>query len=106
LIFSSLALAVGLRSEKEPFWKRPLANPALLGALALTVALQIAAVYVPFLQKLLRTTALPPRDLLAAFTAGAVMLLAVEAWKWRLRRSSPGDQPPASSPRRRTPVTC
>ena len=88
LVFSSLALAVGVRSEKEPFWKRPFSNPALLGALALTVALHLAAVYVPFLQGILRTTALPARDLLAAFVAGAVVLLSVEVWKWVLRRSS------------------
>jgi len=88
LIFSSLALAVGVRAEKEPFWKRPLSNPALLGALVLTVALQLAAVYVPFLQRILRTTALPSRDLLAAFAAGAVVLVAVEVWKWMLRRPS------------------
>jgi P-type Ca2+ transporter type 2C len=88
LIFTSLALAVGVRSEKLPFWKRPLSNPALLGALALTVALQLAAVYVPFLQRILRTTALPARDLLVAFAAGAVVLLSVEVWKWVLRRTS------------------
>jgi len=88
LIFSSTALAVGVRSEKEPFWKRPLSNPALLGALALTVALQLAAVYVPFLQRILRTTSLPPRDLLVAFVAGVGVLLAVEAWKLALRLSS------------------
>ena len=87
LILSSTALAVGVRSETQPFWKRPLSNPALLGALALTVALQLAAVYVPFLQRVLRTTALPPRDLLAAFAAAAGVLLAVEVWKWVLRRS-------------------
>ena len=87
LIFSSLALAVGVRSETQPFWKRPLSNPALLGALVLTVALQLAAVYVPFLQRILGTTALPPPTCLA-FAAGASVLLAVEAWKWALRRSS------------------
>jgi Ca2+-transporting ATPase len=88
LIFSSLALAVGVRSEKQPFWKRPFSNPALLGALALTAALQLAAVYLPFLQRILRTTALPARDLLVAFAAGAVVLVAVEVWKWMLRRPS------------------
>jgi P-type Ca2+ transporter type 2C len=88
LIFSSLALAAGVRSERQPFWKRPLANPALLGALVLTTALQLAAVYVPFLQRILGTTAMPIHDLLAAFAAGASVLLAVEAWKWLLRRSS------------------
>jgi Ca2+-transporting ATPase len=88
LIFGSLALAVGVRSETQPFWKRPLSNPALLGALVLTVALQLAAVYVPFLQSVLRTTALPGRDLMVAFAAGSGVLLAVEVWKWGLRRSS------------------
>ena len=88
LILSSTALAVGVRSEKRPFWRVPLlSNPALLVALILTVALQLAAVYVPFLQRVLRTTALPLGDLLLAFAAAAVVLLAVEAWKWRLRRS-------------------
>ena len=88
LIFGSLALAVGVRSEKEPFWKRPLSNPPLLGALVLSVALQLAAVYVPFLQRVLGTTALPAGDLGLAFVASGVVLLAVEVWKWVLRRSS------------------
>jgi P-type Ca2+ transporter type 2C len=80
-------LAVGVRSEKQPFWRRPFANPALLGALVLTVALQLTAVYLPFLQRILRTTALPARDLLVAFAAAAVVLLSVEAWKWVFRPS-------------------
>jgi Ca2+-transporting ATPase len=57
-----------------------------MAALVLTVALQLAAVYVPFFQRVLRTTALPPSDLLLAFAAGASVLLAVEAWKWVVRR--------------------
>jgi P-type Ca2+ transporter type 2C len=89
LIFSSLALAVGVRSESEPFWKRPLANPSLVAALALTVALQLAAVYVPFLRRVLRTTALPIADLFVAFAAGALVLLSVEAWKWTRRTRPP-----------------
>ena len=59
LVFTSIALAIGVRSETQAFWKRPLSNPALLGTLALTLALQLAAIYVPFLQRVLRTTALP-----------------------------------------------
>lgn len=88
LIFASIALALGVRSETEPFWRRPLANPALLGALALTVGLQLVAVYVPFFQRVLHTTALPIADLLVAFGAGAAVLLAVELRKWALGRSS------------------
>ena len=90
LIFSSTALALGVRSETQPFWRRPLSNPALMAALVLTVALQLAAVYVPFLQRVLRTTALPPPDLLLAFAAGASVLLGVEAWKWVVRRPTAG----------------
>jgi P-type Ca2+ transporter type 2C len=85
-IFSSTALALGVRSDTQPFWRRPLSNPALMAALVLTVALQLAAVYVPLLQRVLRTTALPLLDLLIAFAAGASVLLAVEAWKWAVRR--------------------
>jgi Ca2+-transporting ATPase len=104
LVMTSIALAIGVRSETQPFWKRPLSNPSLLGALALTLALQLAAIYVPFLQRVLRTTALPARDVLVALAAGAVVLLAVETWKWALRRSSthggshPGFQPKGAQP--------
>jgi Ca2+-transporting ATPase len=88
LIFSQTALALGVRSEKRPCWNVPLlTNPALLVALALTVALQLAAVYVPLLQRVLHTTALPVADLFAACAAGAMVLVAVEAWKWGLRRA-------------------
>ncbi len=91
LILSSTALAIGVRSEKQPFWKVPLrANPALFGALIVTVALQMAAVYAPFLQEILRTTALPARDLLVAFAAAGFVLLSVEMWKWGLRRAQAG----------------
>ncbi len=87
LIFSSLTLAVGVRSETEGFWRRPFSNPALLGAVLLSFMLQLAAVYVPFLQSVLGTTTLPARDLLVAFVAAGVVLLAVELWKWGTAQS-------------------
>ena len=90
LIFGQTALAIGVRSETQPFWKRPLSNPALVGAVVLTGALQLAAVYVPFLQRVLRTTPMPAHDLLIAFAAGAGVLAAVELWKWRVRRGGAG----------------
>jgi Ca2+-transporting ATPase len=87
LIFASTALAIAIRSEQVPFWRRPFSNPALLGSLALTVLLQLAAVYVPFLRALLRTTPLPASLALVAVAAGALVLVSVESWKWGLRRS-------------------
>jgi Ca2+-transporting ATPase len=86
LIFSSIALALGVRHERLPFWRQPFSNPALLVAVAATIVLQLAAVYVPFLQRLLGTTAMPARDLLIAAAGGAMVLAAAETWKWVVRR--------------------
>jgi Ca2+-transporting ATPase len=86
LIFGQLALALGVRSERRALWSIGLlSNPALLGAVLLTVGLQLAVVSLPFFQAFLGTTPLPPRDLLVAFLAGASVLAAAEAWKWRWR---------------------
>ena len=79
---------MGYAQRRSRSGSGPSQNPALLGALALTVVLQLAAVYVPPFQRILLTTALPARDLLVAFAAGAVVLLSVEVWKWVLRRSA------------------
>lgn len=73
LIFSQLALALGVRSETRPLWKLGvLSNPSLVGALLLTVALQLAVVYLPFLQTILGTTSLPVLDLMVAFPGRSV----------------------------------
>jgi P-type Ca2+ transporter type 2C len=61
----------------------------MLGAILLTVILQLAVVYVPVLQAIFGTTAMPVVDLAVAVLAGLTMLLAVEAWKWALRRRTP-----------------
>jgi P-type Ca2+ transporter type 2C len=87
LIFSQLGLALGVRSETSALWTIGLlSNRAMLGAIGLTVGLQLAVVYLPVLQVIFNTTAMPLVDLLVAALAGLTMLLAVEAWKWALRR--------------------
>ena len=92
LIFSQLALALGVRSETSALWTIGLlSNRAMLGAVVLTVVLQLAVIYVPVLQAIFDTTAMPVRDLVVAALAGLTMLLAVEAWKWVLRRSRQAD---------------
>jgi Ca2+-transporting ATPase len=57
----------------------------MLGAVLLMSALQLAVVYIPFLQTVFGTTALAAGELLTAILAGATVLLAVELWKWSLR---------------------
>jgi P-type Ca2+ transporter type 2C len=88
LVFSQMALALGVRSESRALWTVGLqSNPAMLGAVLLTIVLQLAVVYVPVLQTIFGTTALPVSDLLIALGAALAVLLLVEVWKWRHRRS-------------------
>jgi hypothetical protein len=49
------------------------------------ITLMLAAVYVPFLQSLFGTVALPPLWLLAVLGIGALNILAIEAGKWLFR---------------------
>jgi P-type Ca2+ transporter type 2C len=88
LVLSQMALALGVRSESRALWTVGLrSNPAMLGAVLLTIALQLAVVYVPVLQAIFGTSALTATDLLTAAGAAAAVLVMVEAWKWGYRRS-------------------
>ena len=87
LVFCQMSLALGVRSEHQALWKLGLrSNPQMLGAVLLTIALQLAVVYIPFFQTIFRTTAMPPTDLLVAIGAALIVLLFVETWKWASRR--------------------
>jgi Ca2+-transporting ATPase len=91
LVFSQMAVALGVRSESRALLKIGLvSNPAMLGAVLLTVLLQLGVVYVPILQIIFGTTALPAGDLLVAVGAAVSVLLMVEVWKWGYRRSHAG----------------
>jgi Ca2+-transporting ATPase len=54
-------------------------------AFLMTVGLQVAVVYLPFMQRIFSTAPLGARDLLIAFGSGMAVLVVVEAWKWILR---------------------
>jgi P-type Ca2+ transporter type 2C len=87
LVFSQMALALGVRSESRALWTVGLqSNPAMLGAVLLTIVLQLAVVYVPVLQTIFGATALPVNDLLIALGAAVAVLVLVELWKWGNRR--------------------
>ncbi len=57
-------------------------NPFLLFAWSLTVSLQVAAVYVPFLQNMLHTVPLRLTDWLLIFEVAVPIFIAVELYKW------------------------
>ncbi len=87
LIFSQLILALEVRSERSSIFRvGVLTNPLMVMAFFSTIGLQLAIVYLPFLQRVFGTAPLGARDLLIAFGAGLPVLVVVEVWKWVLRR--------------------
>ncbi|HEY6751008.1 MAG TPA: cation-translocating P-type ATPase [Rubrobacteraceae bacterium] len=92
MVFTTLTLSqmghvLAIRSGRDSlFTTGPLSNKPLLGAVALTFVLQLAAVYVPFFQAFLETEALPAGDFALALVLSTVVFWGVEAEKWLSRR--------------------
>ncbi len=87
LTLSQMANVMAIRSERRSLFEIGLkSNLPLLGAAGLTVIFQFALIYVPFLQPVFKTVALPVPDLLLAFVVSSVIFWAVELEKWFLRR--------------------
>lgn len=90
MVFTTLTLAqmahvLAIRSEGDALWRLGLrTNRPLLAAVVLTCALQLATIYVPWLQPVFRTVPLSAVELGICLAAAVVVLLAVEAEKaWR-----------------------
>jgi Ca2+-transporting ATPase len=87
LAFSRIGLAQTMRSEQESVFKMSLlANKLLLGAVIITFSLQLAVVYLPFLQKVFQTTALSTMDLAISLAISTVVFWAMEIEKFFHRR--------------------
>jgi Ca2+-transporting ATPase len=87
LTLSQLFHALAVRSERTALFRLGLAsNLPLLGAVLLTVGLQLAVIYVPALNPIFRTEPLPPADLAACFGIASLVLVAVEIEKALVRR--------------------
>ena len=86
LTLSQLGNALALRSESHSLWQVGwLSNPFLLAAVILTLGLQLAVIYVPFLQQLFQTVPLSTADLLVCLLLSTVVFWGVEGEKWFLR---------------------
>ena len=96
LTLTQMAHVMAIRSESESLWRLGLlSNRPLLGAVALTLALQLATIYVPALQPIFRTEALEPGELGVCLAAAAIVWGAVElekAWRRRRRGSAAGQR--------------
>ncbi|HID50565.1 MAG TPA: cation-transporting P-type ATPase, partial [Anaerolineae bacterium] len=87
LTLSQMGHALAIRSGKDSlFTAGLLSNKPLLGAVLLTFVLQLMVVYVPFLQELFKTVALPPADLTISLLLSTVVFWGVEIEKWLQRR--------------------
>jgi Ca2+-transporting ATPase len=91
MIFTTLALAqiwqaLAIRSGQDSLFKAGLlSNKPLLGAAVLVFALQLAVIYVPFLQEFFQTVPLTTLDFGIALAASSVVFIALEMEKWFTR---------------------
>jgi Ca2+-transporting ATPase len=98
LTFSQMGHVLAIRSGKDSlFTIGPLSNKALLAAVGLTFALQLAALYAPFFQEILETDPLPLGDFAIALALSTVVFWGVEVEKWLARRDSNRETASATS---------
>ncbi len=78
------------QERRSVFGRGFITNPLLLGAVALTILLQFALLYIPALQGVFGTQALDLEHILIAFSLSTVILWVIEAqklvsWAWKRR---------------------
>jgi Ca2+-transporting ATPase len=94
MVFTTLTLAqmgnaFATRSEKDSIFKQGfLSNKSMLGAVALTFVLQMAVVYLPFLQEIFKTEALHFTELMISLLASLFVFLGIELGKFLFNRKS------------------
>lgn len=97
MVFTTLTLAqmgnvLAIRSNHYTLRQIGLlSNKPLLGAVLLTFLLQMAVIYLPFLQSIFKTVPLSLEELIVSLAFSSVVFLAVEFVKWyRYQRKSTG----------------
>ncbi|MFQ4140854.1 cation-translocating P-type ATPase [Chlorogloeopsis sp. ULAP02] len=95
MLFTTLTLAqmgnaLAIRSERDSLFQIGLlSNKPLLGAVTLTLGLQLMVTYAPFFQKLFTTLPLSAVDLAVCLVVSSIVFWCVELEKWLLRRRQP-----------------
>lgn len=94
LSISQMGHALAIRSDwKSLFSQGVFGNKPLIGAVLLTLSLQMAVIFVPFLQDIFRTQALTMKELLICIGLSSVVFWAVELEKWIKRQQLDTDEP-------------
>ena len=87
LTLSQLGHVLAIRSERESLFSFGVfSNRLLIGALLFTFALQMAVLYVPWLNPIFRTEPLGLGELAACLALSSVVFIGVEIEKWLVRR--------------------
>ena len=87
LCLSQMGHVLAIRSESESIFTQGLfSNKPLLGAVVLTFLLQMATIYLPFLNPIFKTEPLSLFELLITLLLSSVVFIAVEIEKWVKRR--------------------
>jgi Ca2+-transporting ATPase len=102
VVLFSLFIVFNARSDERSAFVGLFSNPWLWGGVLLSLALQMAVVYIPFLQKAFSTTSLSLRDwLLCAAVASSALwvseLTKLVVWLRQHRSASAERQPPERS---------
>jgi Ca2+-transporting ATPase len=89
LTLSQVAFAMAVRSDRQSIFRIGfLTNRSLILATFLTFGLQMALIYVPFLNDVFSTTALQAREIALALGLSGFMIVVTEVVKWFDRRRS------------------
>ncbi|MBN2392746.1 MAG: cation-translocating P-type ATPase, partial [Anaerolineae bacterium] len=89
LAFTQIGHALGLRAAGKDLLAGLRANPVLIGVAVLTTLLQLAAVYVPFLDTFFQVTPLSAADFVLCVVFGVVVWIAVEIEKALNKKEQP-----------------
>ena len=88
LCLSQMGHVLAIRSDKESLFSQGIfSNKPLVGAVLLTFILQMATIYVSFLQPIFKTEALTFGELVIALALSSVVFSAVEIEKYFKRRA-------------------
>jgi Ca2+-transporting ATPase len=87
LTLSQLGHVLAIRSERDSlFTQGILSNPSLIATVVFTIGLQMATIYVPFLNPIFKTESLTLDELVFCLLMSSVVFVAVEIEKWFVRR--------------------
>lgn len=91
LSISQMGHVLAVRNDRKSLFKSGLlTNRALTAAVLLTLALQMAVIYLPFLRNIFKTQALTTTELFICIGLSTIIFWVVEIEKWIKRRRYPG----------------